>query len=320
MLARVADLQIDPMPRLGDVAKSGEVEDPVDSNVYRPLAYLFVRLVYWTSMTPNQITFISTALGVLAGIAWVIGTPAMMVAGGLLLLVSSILDGADGILARVKRLTSQYGRAVDGTADMVVAVATVLGGFYHLWQQEHRVYHLVLALPAFLSAASHVYLYDYYKELYLRLTSASGKSEGQTLEGISAQAEATTKSESSTWFERHVMNNYVTMLRFQRMESTITNPASRILETAPASPEMAAVYRKHNLGPMRIWAWICLTPHCYILSFIAMLDRVEWYLWLRLVFMNVLFVIVLVWQRIATARTLVDGGLAESVDGREDRG
>jgi hypothetical protein len=33
-------------------------------------------------------------------------------------------------------------------------------------------------------------------------------------------------------------------------------------------------------------------------------DRLDLYFWLRLVGMNALFVITLVWQRIATARTL----------------
>jgi phosphatidylglycerophosphate synthase len=310
MLARVAAIQIDPMPPLREVAKSSEVEDPIDSNVYRPLAYVFVRLVYGTSITPNHITLISTLFGVCAAMAWVYGTATAMIAGGLLLLLSSILDGADGILARVNRLTSQYGRAVDGTADMVVAVTTVLGAFVHIWQKNHQPIHAILLLPAFLSAASHVYLYDYYKELFLRLASPSGSGEGQTLERVTAQATATATSERSTWLERHVMNNYVTMLRFQRMESTITNPGARVLETAPTSERMARIYRKHNARPMRMWSWICLTPHCYLFALFGMFDRLEYYLWLRLGVMNVLFVIVLVWQRMATTRTLREAGLA----------
>ena len=47
-----------------------------------------------------------------------------MVWGGALLWISAIMDGADGILARAKNMQSAFGRALDGTADMVVGLST----------------------------------------------------------------------------------------------------------------------------------------------------------------------------------------------------
>ncbi len=298
----IGNLRLLGLPPLGDLAKASEVEDPIDRNVYRPIAYVIVGLLKNTSVTPNQITLASTLIGVAAGIAWIHGSRAAMVAGGILLLASSILDGADGMLARVKKIQSQLGRAVDGSADMVVALATVFPGVYHVWTQTHEVVYLAVILPVTFLTACSVYLYDYYKELFLRLATGR-KGEGETLEGLAAQ-KAELVEKGAGLLDRMVIDNYSTMVRFQQMETGLTNPGVRELEKLEGSARTAAIYRKHNKGPMNLWAWISLTPHCYIMASLGIADRLHWYFWLRVVGMNALFVIALVWQRIATQRTL----------------
>lgn len=298
----VANLRLLGLPPLGELAKASEVEDPIDRNVYRPIAYVVVGLLKNTPVTPNQITLVSTLIGVAAGIAWIQGSRAAMIAGGILLLASSILDGADGMLARVKKIQSQLGRAVDGSADMVVALATVFPGVYHVWVQTHEVVYLAVILPVSFVTSCSIYLYDYYKELFLRLAT-SRKAEGETLEGLAAQ-KAELVEQGAGLFERMVINNYSTVIRFQTVETALTNPAVRKLERLPGSDRTAAIYRKHNKGPMSLWALVSLTPHCYLMASLGIADRLHWYFWLRLVGMNALFVIAIVWQRIATRRTL----------------
>ncbi|NOY92392.1 MAG: hypothetical protein GXP55_14455 [Deltaproteobacteria bacterium] len=65
----------------------------------------------------------------------------------------------------------------------------------------------------------------------------------------------------------------------------------------------AAIYRKHNLLPMRLWAIISLAPHAYLMSIAAMADRIDLYFWVRLIFMNAVFLLAVVLQRRATRRT-----------------
>jgi len=52
--------------------KMAEVEEFVDLYFYRPLAYLLVRAIYRTSITPNQITLFSITIGLAA--AFCLGT------------------------------------------------------------------------------------------------------------------------------------------------------------------------------------------------------------------------------------------------------
>ena len=104
------------LPPYSTVIKARDVEDPVNVWLHRPLAYAFVALVYRTPLTPNQVTLLAMIFGLAAGSLWLVGSPTLMLVGGVLLWTSSILDGADGILARAKQMQSELGRALAGRA------------------------------------------------------------------------------------------------------------------------------------------------------------------------------------------------------------
>ena len=59
-------------------------------------------------------------------------------------------------------------RALDGSADALVAVFTVFPAFYHIWVTCHNPYHLALMVPALGLAIVHLAVYDFDKESYLR--------------------------------------------------------------------------------------------------------------------------------------------------------
>jgi hypothetical protein len=86
--------------------KSVEVEEYFDLVVYRPLGFVFVKLVYHTPLTPNQITILSAIAGLAGGVCIGMGTPAMLVTAAILLIVYDVLDCADGQLARLKQTDS----------------------------------------------------------------------------------------------------------------------------------------------------------------------------------------------------------------------
>jgi hypothetical protein len=57
---------------------------------------------------------------------------------------------------------------------------------------------------------------------------------------------------------------------------------------------------------MRLWAAISLAPHSYLMAISGMFDRIDLYLWGRLVVANAVLVLVVLWQRRATRRTHAD--------------
>jgi phosphatidylglycerophosphate synthase len=290
------------MPPFRTLLKSREVEDPVNVWVHRPLAYAFAWAVFRTPMTPNAVTFLAMAVGMVAGAMFLWGAPGAMIAGGLLLWTSAILDGADGILARAKNMQSQFGRALDGASDMVVAVCTVLPAFFHIWVTHHDVVQLAAMAPALLLTLAHLYSYDYFKESYLRQTRLDRGGEGDDPGKVAELAEeAKSKGLITLVAVKHILYPYVTAQ--QKLIDFLDPGAHREGREYHRSEASAAIYRKHNEGPMRLWALISLAPHSYLMSICAMADRLDVYLWVRLFVMNALFAWVVIWQRRATART-----------------
>ncbi len=298
------------VPPFSALVKVPEVEDPINRWMHRPLAYAFVRAIYHTRLTPNGVTFLAMTVGVTAGAMWAWGTAEALVAGGILLWTSAILDGADGILARAKNQQSQYGRALDGAADMVVAGATVFPAAAWAWSQlGGGALVATLCVAAIVTAVVHVELYDFYKESFLRLTQPERGGEGEDSADVErrlTELEARGGPLLTRIAVRHVLLPFV---RRARALVSITNPAAlRDGVRFVVNSQTATIYKKHNAAPMKVWAAISLAPHSYLLAICGMLGRFDVYLGIRLILMNVLCVVVVVWQRVATKRTLSELG------------
>jgi len=292
------------LPPFSSLLKSRDVEDPVNLWLHRPLAYGLVAAIYRTPITPNQITLLAMLCGFTAGALWFVGTPRLMLVGGALLWTSSILDGADGILARAKQLHSELGRALDGSADMLVAIVTVTAAFYHIWVTHHAVWHLPFMALALLTAVMQIYLYDFYKECYLDSTNPAWDGTTGGIAEVQARLERA-RAEGASLVTRFAWSSFVGMLTGQTALRNLTNPrGGRAGLKFPVSEETIRLHRRHNYWPMQLWTLVSLCPHTYIMSICGMFDRVDLYLWFRVLPGNAIFLAAIVWQRIATARTL----------------
>jgi phosphatidylglycerophosphate synthase len=283
--------------------KSTEVEDPINIMVHRPLAYAFVWSIFKTPITPNGVTCLAMVAGIASGACFLVGSGTAMIWAGILLWTAAILDGADGILARAKNMQSQFGRALDGAADIVVACATVFPAFAHMYWVNQDPLQLWLAIPAIVLTAVHLPIYDYYKESYLRMTRLDRGGEGSDEAEITALAEKSKSMGIVAHFTmKHVLLPFV---QSQGRLIRLLNPrALREGISIDRDARTVAIYRKHNLWPMRLWTIVSLAPHSYMMAICAMFDRLDIYLWIRLLGMNGVFVIATIWQRRATAATL----------------
>ena len=295
--------EIAPFPRLSSVVKSNDVEDPVNRYVHRTLAYLFVRSIFKTRITPNMVTLSSVLIGLLAGCAFIWGSPSAMFVGGICLWAAAILDGADGILARAKDLQSEFGRALDGSADALVAVFTVFPAFYHIWVTYQNPYHLLLMVPALGLTVVHLATYDFYKESYLRATRPGPGGEGRDADAIGETFQAAREQGPVV----RMAMKYVLVPHLERQKAIVNwlNPdAWRLSQLLQNDDQTAEIYRKENLWPMRLWALVSLAPHTYLMAICAMFDRLDVYLYIRVFLMNGIFLVAAIWQRHATCRTI----------------
>lgn len=103
---------------------AGPLEGPVSRYLNRRLSVPLARLLGPTPLTPNQVSVI--ALLVAAGAAALLAV-GRNIEAGVLIQASSIIDGVDGDLARVKGMASRFGGVFDATLDRY-ADALIAGG------------------------------------------------------------------------------------------------------------------------------------------------------------------------------------------------
>jgi len=93
----------------------------------RKISGAISRQLLKTSVTPNQITVGVTVIGIGAGYLMAQPGYAAKVAGSLVFLLTSILDGCDGEVARAKKMISKIGGWLDLWGDNVVHVSVFYG-------------------------------------------------------------------------------------------------------------------------------------------------------------------------------------------------
>lgn len=99
----------------------------VDIYLNRPAAALIVKAVYNTRITPNRLTVISLFFGLLGAFFFSRGNYLYFILGGIAAQISSIVDGADGMLARAKNMGSEYGSYLDLVFDRVIDFSLFVG-------------------------------------------------------------------------------------------------------------------------------------------------------------------------------------------------
>ncbi|HTO87628.1 MAG TPA: CDP-alcohol phosphatidyltransferase family protein [Thermoanaerobaculia bacterium] len=102
---------------------SGLVKDTegfMSRHVERKISLAISRRLAATRISPNAMTLVSVAIGLLGAPFFLSPRPALQTTGALLFLWHSILDGCDGELARLKFQESRFGGVLDFWGDNVV--------------------------------------------------------------------------------------------------------------------------------------------------------------------------------------------------------
>ena len=127
----------------------------------RKVSLAITRRLLYSRLTPNQISIASILLGVFSALLFLGESRILHVVGGSLLLFSSIVDGCDGELARLRFQESRWGSWLDFLGDNVVHMSIFLClGLGLYLRGEGTVYAVLGCLAALgnLGAASAVFL------------------------------------------------------------------------------------------------------------------------------------------------------------------
>lgn len=117
---------------LDELPKTGE-DGMISRFLNRSLSTRLTAVLASTPLTPNMITLVSLSLGLLAATLFARGTTGWTVLAGLLVQFSSLIDGCDGELARLKFQATPFGGWLDTILDRYVDAALVAGITYGYW-------------------------------------------------------------------------------------------------------------------------------------------------------------------------------------------
>lgn len=98
-----------------------------DKIVWRPLAKQITRAFLRLNITANQVSVLKFLVLLLTGIMYAQGVWIWLVAGGFLLILGNALDYVDGMIARIRRSESEYGRWVDNVTEDIGEILVILG-------------------------------------------------------------------------------------------------------------------------------------------------------------------------------------------------
>jgi phosphatidylglycerophosphate synthase len=114
------------------------------------LAFLLVRPLQQSWVTPNHLTTVRLVTGLAAALVIAVGNPKL---GAWLFILSNFLDHTDGELARISGKTSQFGHFYDLASDAAIHILLFVGIGYRLIPSELGGWALWLGLLAGLSVA-----------------------------------------------------------------------------------------------------------------------------------------------------------------------
>jgi hypothetical protein len=271
--------------------KSVAVEEILDLIFYRPLAFLVVKAVYPTSVTPNQLTLVSMLFGILGGVGFALGTPLGFVLGGTSFIVCDVLDCSDGQLARMKKNGTPVGRILDGVADYVSSFAAYLGiGIGYANASAHPLLMWFITIIVGFSNAFQSGLLDFYRNRYLDVTlhRASVLVDGQT---AFKQEYASLRGKPGHVIEKALLWIYLEYSKVQRRFTAGQNTTGTPLNVDPE------LFAREQKSLMRLWTYLGPTTQFSFMIVCAFFNRWDIYFWGIAAVGNALAVILIIAQR-----------------------
>jgi phosphatidylglycerophosphate synthase len=271
--------------------KIAAVEEYIDLFLYRPLAFLLVKSVYRTKITPDHLTYSALIAGVAAGIFYSLGTRDTSLVAACLYFFFIVLDCSDGQLARLKGNGTPVGRILDGIADYTAAIAVYVGIASGYAGKEGEPSYMILLLA--LSGASIIFqemLVDYHRTHFIDII----KNRRNTFTVVNLefrQEYLRLKHSRDKWLEKNIIYIY---LLYSNLQKKLL--PKRIKPNIPYVP--SDIYFKKNRILIRLWILMGPSAVKTTLILCSIFDRFDIYLWVTIVGLNIFAIIMLIIQRI----------------------
>ncbi len=233
--------------------------------ILRPIAFIFVKLFYPTSITPNQVSLMTTIVGITSAYFFSRGDVVSFVIAGSLYFLAMVLDCVDGMVARLKNNGSAVGRIIDGFSDYIVGITIYIGMGIGFGKGLIDIKYLPFSYWWFLIIAAfshiiHAMLVDYYRSEFMA-------------HGLGKQ--------TSTWEEKKKFTDELNKIKhqkgklFEKILIVVYLGYSRLQLFKMDDQEVydRETYFNSNNLLIKLWFWIGPTVSAFIIIISAFLFR-----------------------------------------------
>lgn len=148
-----------------------ETDGPVSKYLNRPLSLLISPIFVNHNISPNLLTFLSFLLACISGIFFSFGTYFWAILAGITAQLSSIIDGCDGEVARLKLKTSKFGEWLDRVLDRYADGIIIIGMTHNIWLHSNAKWVWLLGFIALTGTYLVSYTAQFYDRLILKINS-----------------------------------------------------------------------------------------------------------------------------------------------------
>ena len=141
-------------------------DGPVSQILNRPISLRISKLLLKTGITPNQISILSTVIGLVGASFFFSGEYFYLILGGILIHIHSIVDGCDGEVARLKLRQTKYGGWLDSVLDRYVDAAIIFGLAYGYWSITGDTTIWIIGFFALIGTFLNSYTSDKYDSIF----------------------------------------------------------------------------------------------------------------------------------------------------------
>jgi CDP-alcohol phosphatidyltransferase-like enzyme len=269
--------------------KSVEIEELTDVYFFRPAGLLVARVGHALGVTPIGLTFIGTIIGV-AGGALLYEERLGLWAFGLIIL-HSIVDSADGQLARLTGRVTELGRVLDGLSGYATHTAIYLAIGFGLVHRGANWPILIWMFVAGMVTAIHAGTYDYHRHVYTAIV-AEGR--------VPEPAPQNMRPPIGALFVFYLTIQRWVVGKHADVEFALAarSVAGRLRD------EDRARYRERFYSLVRGWNFLGDNTRFFAIGILVLLHRIDLFFPFVLVVMNVALVVLWLWQGSADRRFL----------------
>ncbi len=274
--------------------KKVEAEEVLDLIFYRPLAFLFVKAIYYTNLTPNQITLLAILWALIGTLLYLKG---LLIWAALSLVLYDIFDCADGMLARLKKNGTALGRVIDGFGDYISTAAVYFAiGFAFANKTADPLFYWALTVLAAASNIFHAVLLDYYRNRYLDYAFDRKPTLGDDLEEYKREFEKL-KSNHGHWLSKLLYKIY---FGYSRLQSKVAPGKNR---------KQLKIFEKNNFLKrnaklIKLWTFLGPTTEWTFLWISILIGRIDIYLWGLITAFNFYALLTYVFQIYTDSKTI----------------